>query len=158
MNWDIITGSAEVFGAVAVLITLFYLARQIRLNTEEIRSSNYHGVTDSFNDLNRVMAENTEVAKVFRLGNESYEELSDDEKVQYGFIMHSAFRILDVIKFQSQRGTGDTTLWEFEKNTLVALLRAPGCRQWWRERPFAFSEDFVAHVEANVLSDYQDAV
>ena len=41
MNWDMITGSAEVFGALAVLITLIYLARQIRQNTEEVRSANY---------------------------------------------------------------------------------------------------------------------
>ena len=156
MNWDAITGSAEVLGAMAVLVTLFYLARQIRQNTEEIRSANYHGVTDSFNALNLAMVENTDVARVFRRGNESYEELSDDEKIQYGFILHSAFLILDVIKFQSQRGTGDTTLWNFEKNTLASMLAAPGCRKWWIDRPFSFSEDFVSYVEDDVLSKYRD--
>ena len=156
MNWDAITGSAEVLGALAVLITLFYLARQIGQNTEEIRSANYHSVTDSFNELNLTVAQNPELARVFRLGNEAYEKLSQDEQTQYGFFMHAAFRIMDVIKFQSQHGTNDMTLWEFEKKTIDMLLAGPGARKWWRERPYNFSQGFVTYVEKQVLSNYQD--
>ena len=156
MNWDAITGSAEVLGALAVLITLFYLARQIGQNTEEIRSANYHSVTDSFNDLNLTVAGNPDLARVFRLGNEAYEKLSPDEQTQYGFFMHATFRIMDVIKFQSQHGTNEMTLWEFEKNTIDELLAGPGARKWWRQRPYNFSQDFVTYVEKNVLSNYQD--
>ena len=115
MNWDAITGSAEVLGAFAVLITLVFLARQVRHNTEEMRSANYHSVTDSFNEINLAVAGNPDLARVFRLGNEAYEKLSDEEQYQFGFFMHATFRILDVIKFQSQYGTGDATLWEYEK-------------------------------------------
>lgn len=158
MNWDAITGSAEVLGTLAVLITLFYLARQIRQNTEEIHSTNYHGVTDSFNEINLALAGNADLARVFRLGNEAYEKLSEDEQYQFDFFMHATFRILDVIKFQSQHGTGDTTLWEFEKNSLDTMLAAPGVRKWWRKRPYNFSEDFVNYVENNVLLKYQDDI
>ena len=156
MNWDAITGSAEVFGALAVLITLFYLARQIGRNTAEIRSANYHSVTDSFNELNLTVAQNPELARVFRLGNEAYEKLSQDEQTQYGFFMHATFRIMDVINFQSHHGTNEMTLWEFEKNTIDELLAGPGARKWWRTRPYNFSQDFVTYVEKNVLSNYQE--
>ena len=156
MNWDAIIGIAEVIGTLAVLITLFYLSRQLRQNTEEIRSANYHGVTDSFNQLNLTVAGNADLARVFKTGNEAYETLAEEEKTQYGFVMHSAFRILDVIKFQSERGTGDTTLWEFEKKTLDTLLAAPCGRRWWKERSYNFGEDFVRYVETDVLSKYQD--
>ena len=155
MNWDIITGSAEVLGALAVLITLIYLAQQIRQNTEEVRSANYHSVTDSFNELNLTVAGDSELARVFRIGNENYEQLSEDEQTQYGFFMHAAFRIMDVINFQSQHGTNDMTLWEFEKNTIDSLLAGPGARKWWRERPYNFSGDFVTYVETKVLSKYE---
>ena len=155
MNWDSITGSAEVLGALAVVITLFYLARQIRQNTEEIRSANYHSVTDSFNEINLTLAGNTHLARVFRLGNESFEDLAEDERFQYSFFMHAAFRVLDVIKFQSQKGTNDMTLWEFEKKSIDILLEGPGARKWWRERPYNFSDYFITYVEKNVLSKYE---
>jgi hypothetical protein len=156
MQWDAIIGIAEVIGTAAVLITLFYLSRQVRQNTDEIRSSNYHGITDSFNALNLAVAGNADLARVFKLGGEEYENLTEDEKVQFGFFMHATFRILDVIEFQSGRGTGDMTLWEFEKKTLDTLLAPPGARKWWKERPYNFSEDFVSYVETEVLANYQD--
>ena len=156
MDWDALGAAGEVLGAVAVLITLFYLARQVKQNTEEIRSANYHGVTDSFNEINLAVAKNPELARVWRLGNEAYEELSADERYQFGFFMHATFRVLDVIKFQSQQGTGDMTLWEFEKNTVNSILEGAGVRKWWRERPYNFSDDFVSYVEKNVLSKYED--
>ncbi len=155
MNWDVITGSAEVLGALAVLITLIYLAQQIRQNTEEVRSANYHSVTDSFNEINLTLAGNPELARVFRLGNDAYEDLAEDERFQYNFFMHAAFRVLDVIKFQSQKGTNDMTLWDFERKTLDVLLEGAGARAWWRERPYNFSDDFVTYVEKNVLSRYE---
>ena len=158
MNWDMITGSAEVLGALAVLITLIYLARQIRQNTEEVRSANYHSVTDSFNALNLTVAGNPELAKVVRLGNKAYEKLSEDEKTQYNFTMHAVFRVMDVIKFQSQHGTNDMTLWEYEKNRIDMMLSEPGAREWWRERPFNLSKDFVTYVEKNVLSKFEDNI
>jgi len=156
VNWDAIAATAEAIGTLAVLITLFYLARQIRQNTEEVRSANYHGVTDSFNELNLAIAGNSDLARVFKTGNYAYDELTDEEKYQYGFVMHSAFRILDVIYFQSEHGTGDKTLWEFEKRSLDTLLAAPGGRRWWKERPFTFSECFIDYVETAVLPNYQD--
>jgi hypothetical protein len=155
MDWDVITGSAEVIGTIAVLITLFYLSRQIRQNTEEIRSANYHGITDSFNALNLTIAGDTDLARIFKIGNEAYETLSDEEKYQYGFLVHSVFRILDVIKFQSEHGTSDETLWNFEKKTLATVLAAPGARKWWKERPYNFSDSFVIYVETQVLAKYQ---
>jgi len=156
MDWDAISGLAEIFGTLAVLATLFYLARQIRQNTEEIRSANYHGVTDSFNEINLAIAGDPILAKIFRVGNEDYDSLSDDEKYQYSFFMHSAFRVLDVINYQSQHGTGDMTLWEFERKTLDTLLASPGGRQWWRHRLYNFSEEFVNYVENDVLTKYPD--
>ena len=146
----------ELVGAVAVIATLFYLARQIQQNTREARSANYHRVTDSFNAINVSIAHDPELARIFRDGAEDYAGLSDVEKTQYGFIMHAAFRVMDVIHFESHHGTADRSLWEYEKKTIDSLLRGPGSRAWWRERPFNFSEEFVDYVEREVLTRYAD--
>lgn len=41
MNWDAIGAMGEVAGAVAVVVTLVYLAGQLRQNTRAIKSANY---------------------------------------------------------------------------------------------------------------------
>ncbi|MBT6443350.1 MAG: hypothetical protein HOK61_13055 [Alphaproteobacteria bacterium] len=146
-----ITAFAEIFGAVAVLVTLIYLARQIKQNTEEIRSSNYHGITDSFNNLSQALAENAELAKVFRNGNENFDNLSDDEKTQFHFLMHATLRVMDVLHYQSRHGTGDQTLWDFEKHSIDAIFSTPGARSWWRWNPYSLSAEFTKYVDETVL-------
>ena len=42
MNWDALGALAEMIGATAVLITLIYLAIQIRQTKELARSQTYH--------------------------------------------------------------------------------------------------------------------
>jgi len=36
MNWEIITAIGEIIGALAVVISLIYLAKQIRQNTKQV--------------------------------------------------------------------------------------------------------------------------
>ncbi len=151
MDWDAIGAVGEVLGAAAVLVTLVYLARQIKQNTQEVRSSNYHGITDSFNGINVMMATNSDLARIFKDGNNSYSALSEEEQTQYGFFMHAAFRVMDVLHYQSHHGTGDTTLWDAEKPTIDTLLAGQGARDWWRTRPFNFSADFVAYIDGIVI-------
>ena len=42
MNWDAVGAVGEVAGAVAVVLTLFYLSRQIRHSTDVSKVSSYH--------------------------------------------------------------------------------------------------------------------
>ena len=156
MSWEFVTLIVEAFGALAVLVTLIYLARQIRLNTEEIRSSNYHGITDSFNSLSQALAESPELAKVFRKGNERFNDLNEDEKTQFHFLMHATLRVMDVLHYQSRHGTGDQTLWDFEKGSIDALFSLPGARAWWRWNPYNLSAEFTHYIETTVLPKFND--
>ena len=155
MNWDAIGALGEILGALAVLITLVYLGRQIKQNTQEVRSSNYHGITDSFNALNVVVATNSEVARIFEAGNLSYSNMPADDQTQYAYLLHAGLRVWDVLYYQSHNGTGDKTLWDAEKQSLENFLRPQGARDWWRSRPFKFSADFESYVESVVIPNIE---
>ena len=89
MNWEVIGIIAEVLGALAVIATLFYLARQIRQNTVATTIATYDSITSGFNDLNSLLISNPDVASIFLRGNESPDKLSPDEAVQYAFLYRS---------------------------------------------------------------------
>lgn len=40
MNWDALGASGEIIGAVAVLVTLYYLTIQIKIQNQELDKSN----------------------------------------------------------------------------------------------------------------------
>ena len=52
MNWDAIGAVGELLGASAVLVTLIYLAVQIRQNTSAAATATYESTMTGFNDIN----------------------------------------------------------------------------------------------------------
>ena len=67
MNWDAIGAVGEVSGAVAVVVTLIYLAGQLRQNTQALRSSTYEAINSSaFSWSDSVMDHVTEFAEIFQ--------------------------------------------------------------------------------------------
>ena len=42
MNWDAIGAIGEIVGAIAVVITLLYLAHQTRINTKAVKTSTFN--------------------------------------------------------------------------------------------------------------------
>ena len=147
MNWNAIGAIGEILGAVFVLATLVYLSLQIRNNTKEVKSENAHRVTDSFNQLNLLIASDERLSELWNKGVANYDELSDTEKSSFGFMQLSAFRIYDSLDYQIQRGTGNKQLWKGEIDTIRWLFTLPGMRAWWKEQQFAFSPGFKKYID-----------
>ncbi len=64
MNWDAVGSIAEVVGAVAVLITLIYLAVQTRNNVKVMRSRAIWDAQGSFVEVNEILGNGGVVANV----------------------------------------------------------------------------------------------
>ena len=150
MNWEAIGAVGEIIGAACVLATLIYLSIQIRNNTREVQTENVHRVTDSFNELNLLIASDEGLAELWHKGAQNYNDLSDIEKARFNFVWLSAFRIYDSLYYQIQRGTGDEVLWQTELATLKWLFTYPGARDWWTQQQFAFSPGFKEYIDEHV--------
>lgn len=147
MNWDAVGAIGEIVGAIMVLITLIYLSVQIRNNTKEVKSENVHRVTDSFNQLNLLVASDERLAELWHRGMANYNDLNDTEKASFGFMQLAAFRIYDSLFYQIQRGTGDERQWKGELKTIKWFFSSTGAREWWSEQQFAFSSDFQIYID-----------
>ncbi len=71
LNWDAINTFAELVGAVAVLITLGYLAIQTRDNVRVMRSRAVWDAQVSFVEVNEVLGEEWLTNELFRFGASS---------------------------------------------------------------------------------------
>jgi len=91
MNWDAIGAVGEILGAIAVIATLVYLARQIRHSVSLARAEQNQSVMELYTGWNDLIVSNPDVAAI--LGREPDTELSQGELVQ---IRHLAYRIVDV--------------------------------------------------------------
>ena len=72
MNWDALGAMGETFGAIAVVVTFFYLAKQIRQNSASLDRANDYAQAASVNDANSMyiqvfapLAQNAELAHTY---------------------------------------------------------------------------------------------
>jgi hypothetical protein len=85
MNWDAIGAIGEVLGAVAVLITLIYLAIQIRQNTRSVAASAFESAMSGFNEVMRDISTNADLATIVRRGGLDPTSLNEDELFRFNF-------------------------------------------------------------------------
>lgn len=81
MDWEAIGAIAEIIGAVAIVVTLIYLAIQVRQNSEilsaNVRATNFLGMADTW----RIGAESPELNAILAK-DRTGESLADGEKLQ----------------------------------------------------------------------------
>lgn len=150
MDWDAIGAMGEILGAAAVVASLAYLAVQIRQNTRSVRSSSFHAVADSFNQLNSALARDRELARIFRRGSEDLTQLDADERTQFTYFALACFRVMESLFYQSGQGTAERSLLAASERTASQFLQAPGVRQWWAESQDHFTDEFTAYMNARL--------
>jgi len=67
MNWDALQAVAEIVAATGVLVSLVYLASQIRHNTASLQAGTVSRVAEHWSELRRAIWSDPEVAALYRL-------------------------------------------------------------------------------------------
>ena len=153
MNWAAVGAIGEVAGAIAVVATLVYLAKQIRISAEATKAMVRQGVTDAtvaYLALEIDPRELREVTKK-RRGDEA---LDRDEEDLVLLRIHVNFRNFEGVFSNFRRGYFDASEWQaYENIVLFHFLRDPFARKFWdrgRERPVDqrnWSREFAERVD-----------
>jgi hypothetical protein len=146
MNWEAIGSIAEAAGVILVLVSILYLAVQVKQNTNAVKGASHHAVTDTFNAVSTLIAQNTEMARLYRLGNKGLENLTEDEQTSYGFLVLMYMRVFETIYYQQKMGTMTKELYLAEEQTLKWTFSKPGMREWWESNPISFSLEYREYI------------
>jgi len=95
VNWDAISAIAETVGTLAVLITLVYLAVQLRIANKQGQIESLRHNWDGLNRICELLGESPEKASIVLRGRESLEILTDGERMVFEF-MH--IRMLNTVE------------------------------------------------------------
>jgi hypothetical protein len=106
VNWDAIVAIVEVVGLIAVVVSLAYLAIQVRQNSQLIsqntfvaRSAMVHETSVFYARFFEMIADNSELASIFRRGVDS-EELDPNEITRFEALMEVYFTSLEDMDHQ----------------------------------------------------------
>ena len=96
MNLETLALIGEALGGLAIIITLLYVAIELRRNTRTIRASTSYEGAHSWAELNNLLAENAELSSITaRSMNEDDPHLSDEEASQIHYLGRSCMERLD---------------------------------------------------------------
>jgi len=149
MNWNAIGAIGENIGALAVVISVLYLALQIRQNTRHVRSSGYQAAAQTGNNLLEGLASSPDALRVFEIAQESYLELSDEDRRLAHVLIMQVFTMYESLYYQYEDGVVDPDMWEGRKKLMFGFLAQPGIASWWSEWSPIWGEKFVSYVSKN---------
>lgn len=137
----------EFVSSIAVLITLVYVALQIRQNTNATRAVSHHATTDALNQLNLTIATNDQAAQVWGAGLTNRSALDEIQLQKFDALMRAYFHACDTMYYQAQVGAGDHGLWQAEERYLGVILSSPGGAEWFQENAASLSRGFRQAIE-----------
>ncbi len=141
----------ELLGSIAVLISLIYLAMQIRSSTETARTSTYQSVVSDFSALNQSMASTPDLSLMFVNAMEDFESLSPDEKARISQLFFMCFHNFENMYYQHRKGYLENDLWLGWKRLMLTYHARPGFQTWWSIRSDVYSQAFVEFLRTEKI-------
>jgi hypothetical protein len=148
---DITTLAAwgEFIGGIAVVVSLIYLAGQIRQNSKLLKVSTTGAVATSDIDMNKLLIADVELHRMFIEGMADRDTLSEAERRRFDQFLHMIMRTFKRNYYFAQDGAINDSIWQGERQLLLMTLQQPGARQWWAETPTSnwFDPEFRDYVD-----------
>lgn len=156
MDFSILGDIGDFLGGVAVIVSLVYLAVQIRQNTRSVRAASFQALAESHSDRTLRLAENSELHHLWTCGLRG-DPLSDEDSLRFGSIMMSLIRLSSNAFVQYRSGLLTEDQWQGFRRMPVVLLSSKGGRAWWARTRATFGEEFGAYIDSEIRRESKHA-
>ena len=147
MNWEAVSAVGQIIGAIAVVISVVYLAVQVRSNARQMRLASMRSMSDAFNRWLQSMAENPHIGELWYRGMRDFDSLEGGDLARYSALMDHQFRIYEDMYYQKVEGHLDPRVWRGFEAPMRDIIAYPGIQAWWRSRAHWFSKEFGKFVD-----------
>ena len=151
VNWEAIGAVGEILGAAGVIITLAYLASQIRQNTRATRSQSVQSLAESGATMNAMIIEDPEVARIYDLGLSNYAALSREDRLRFSFLIGQWLLAYEAVFVQHRMGTIDQHVFDARMRNLEMWLNTEGGMAAWKSAKEVFSQEYTDYIKEHVI-------
>jgi hypothetical protein len=144
VNWDAIGAIGEVVGGIAVVATLFYLAVQIRQNTQMSRASM---TKDLMLASRAAIMDNASNDRLAGIWAEIRDDFDDPDAARRYSFYQSYFRLYELQFNLSKQGLMDETISTSYELVVRMFTQTKHFDQYWSVARSQFHEDFAAYVD-----------
>jgi hypothetical protein len=137
----------ELISSVAVVVSLIYLAVQVRENTRTQRITAAQDVIRLSAANNTVLTTNPQLFYVMSKWGQPEPELTAEELAQYRTLMLSIFAAHWQVHFLHAQGVLDDEIFLAYERRTQGMLASPLAREWWQGTKHRFSESYQRYVD-----------
>ena len=153
MNWDAIGALSELVGAIAVVITLLYLAIQIRAQTNESRLTATRELARDYRDIIESLTRDKELFSTYLKALSAYDDLPYEERIRISMYFFRIFRVSELSYFHHLSQNIEAVHFETGQLRLSDVIKFPGLLAWWENNRDSFTEDYRNHVDQIISGD-----
>jgi hypothetical protein len=139
----------ELVGGVAVIVTLIYLALQVRNGAQEQRAASMSNATHELATVAAAFA-SEEGAAVFLDAMDRFDSLETRDRLRFSGPMVHYIRVVEQLYYQYQDGRVPPQIWNGFLTQLRDYAAYQGFQSWWRTRSHWYEEPFRSVVESQV--------
>ena len=142
----------DVIGSLAVVVSLVYLAVQVRQNTRGIRSAAHQHIVSANAAVTLTPAQNLDFGALLWKGATDSSRLTEETQLAFNFWCWQYFAMIQATHQLYEAGAVEEALWQKELQRAVGGLKVPGFRQWWDAGgKRQLTPKFVSLVESTTL-------
>ena len=149
MNLEDLGNLGEFVSAIAVVVSLLYVAAQIRQNTSAVRSTSHQAVLDAAQRLSTTLMQHPEVASLVIKANREYGSLTLEERIRFLAYADQYFGTWQAAFLNHDRSLIDSDTWRSMDAVSVRHL-GPALREFWQKERGGYVQAFQAHVDGSV--------
>ena len=153
MNWDAIGAVGEIIGAFAVVISLIYLALQIRSQNLQAKLSATHEMFRVHRETTLMFATEN-ISDTFVRANQDYSSISEAEAVQLMVLITNFFRAWEAAFLENRDGNLDKNVWEALSRDYTEPMGASSFEHIWALRKQNYDLDFQKFVDSIDKREY----
>lgn len=147
MNWTALSALSGMLATIAIVLSVVYLAIQVRRNTLATHSHAHHLTTIALAETAQAIASSGELSRIYRLGLLTPDQLDEDEYFRFAAIGTSQFRTFENLYFQYCSGLVNEDFWNGHRENILWFYHCPGMQIWWKEKRLGFSKGFREFLE-----------
>ena len=153
MDWEGLGAISDTIAAIGVILSLIYLASEIRTHNKESRIASVHELNEAFRSAISSF-QDPDLADVFTRAKDDFEQLPESERLQFISMFQSLFRVWEAAYHQYKQGRLNDQAWNAMVKQFAGYLSLPGIQKVWSLRKHAYSDDFRNFVDSETPLAY----
>ncbi len=141
----------ELVAAIATVVTLVYLAIQIRANTRALRSESRRHEQQASNPFLMAIVENEDVARLFVAALSDPDSLSPEDSVRFSLLLGQHVGAAAQHYDEILLGSASRSTLARRSRSIGVFLNTRGGRRFWSQYADQYPDEFREYVEKEVL-------